>query len=137
MLSSIDSLAEIIEGDVLVTRNPCTHPGDIRLLKCVDVPELRYCFNVVVFSSMGERPQPNMMSGGDLDGDVYFIAWDKELLSFIDPKNINEPADYSKSDIIKEKPDSEELSDYFVFYLQRDVLGVVSTLWMMLTDYYG
>ena len=55
-ISSIDSFSEIIDGDVLVTRNPCTHPGDIRLLKCVDKPELRYLFNVVVFSSKGERP---------------------------------------------------------------------------------
>ena len=56
IISSIDSFSEIIEGNVLVTRNPCTHPGDIRLLKCVDKPELRYLFNVVVFSNKGERP---------------------------------------------------------------------------------
>lgn len=56
IMSSIDSMAEIIEGEVLVTRNPCSHPGDIRMLRCVDNPELRYLFNVVVFSSKGERP---------------------------------------------------------------------------------
>ena len=56
IINSIDSLTEIIEGDVLVTRNPATHPGDIRMLKCVDKPQLRYLFNVVVFSSKGERP---------------------------------------------------------------------------------
>lgn len=97
-------MSELIEGEVLVTRNPCTHPGDIRLLQCVNRPELRYLFNVVVFSSKGERPQCNMMSGGDLDGDVYFVAWDKELLSYLKKENINEPADYSKSLLIKEKP---------------------------------
>lgn len=78
-----------------------------------------------------------MMSGGDLDGDVYFIAWDKEMISYIKPENIKEPADYSKSELIKEKPDSDDLADYFVFYLQRDVLGTVSNLWLQLADYYG
>lgn len=56
ILSSIDSIAEIIEGKVLVTRNPCTNPGDIRILNCVNRPQLRYLFNVVVFSSKGDRP---------------------------------------------------------------------------------
>ena len=57
------------------------------------------------------------MSGGDLDGDVYFVTWDKELISYIKPENLYEPADYSKSELVKEKPDGEELSDYFTFYL--------------------
>lgn len=112
---------EIITDEVLVSRNPCTHPGDIRLLTCVDKPELRYLFNVVVFSAKGDRPQCNMMSGGDLDGDVYFVTWDKELLSYVSPESIHEPADYSKSQLIKEKPEvinpDDELADYFVFYL--------------------
>lgn len=137
IMSSIDSMAEIIEGEVLVTRNPCSHPGDIRMLRCVDNPELRYLFNVVVFSSKGERPQCNMMSGGDLDGDVYFVTWDKELISYINPSEIHEPADYSKNELIKEKPDSDDLADYFVFYLQRDVLGTVSNLWITLSDKLG
>lgn len=77
------------------------------------------------------------MSGGDLDGDVYFVTWDKELLSYIDPMEIKEPADYSKSELIKERPDSEELPDYFTFYLQRDVLGTVSNLWLRLCDKLG
>ena len=47
---------DIIESNVLVSRNPCVHPGDVRLLKGVDKPELRYLFNVVVFSSKGYRP---------------------------------------------------------------------------------
>jgi len=107
------------------------------MLRCVDKPELRYLFNVVVFSSKGNRPQCNMMSGGDLDGDVYFVTWDKELLSYVKLENIKEPADYSKSELIKEKPDSEDLADYFTFYLQRDVLGIVSNLWLNLCDKYG
>ena len=40
----------IIKGKVVATKSPCTHPGDTRLLMCVDKPELRYLTNVVVFS---------------------------------------------------------------------------------------
>ena len=85
IINEIQSISQIIDGNVLVTRNPCTHPGDIRLLKAVNKPQLQYLFNVVVFSAKGERPVCNMMSGGDLDGDVYFITWDKELLSYVFP----------------------------------------------------
>jgi hypothetical protein len=48
--------SKVIVGDVLVTKNPCSHPGDIRKVKAVDVPELRHLQNVVVFSTAGERP---------------------------------------------------------------------------------
>ena len=75
-----DGLPQIITGNSLVTRNPCTHPGDIRKLKCVDRPELRHLYNVVVFSSKGFRPQQDKMSGGDLDGDQFMVCWDKKLL---------------------------------------------------------
>ncbi len=64
----------------MITRNPCTHPGDIRVLTGVDRPEFAHLTNVVVFSSKGFRPVCNMMAGGDLDGDVYFVCWDKKLM---------------------------------------------------------
>ncbi len=60
-----------------MSRNPVTHPGDIRMLNAVNIPELSHLFNVIVFSSKGERPQCNMMAGGDLDGDVYFVCWEQ------------------------------------------------------------
>ena len=31
----------------------------------------------------------------------------------------------------------DELADYFVFYLQRDVLGVISNIWLQLCEHYG
>lgn len=70
---------KIIEGKLIVSRNPCTHPGDVRLLKGVNRPEFHHLNNVVVFPSTGERPLCNMMSGGDLDGDVYFVTWNKVI----------------------------------------------------------
>lgn len=29
----------VITGNILVSRNPCTHPGDLRILKAVDKSE--------------------------------------------------------------------------------------------------
>lgn len=78
----------ILQGKVVVSRNPCTHPGDIRLLDAVNRPELQHLVNVIVFPSTGERPLCNMMSGGDLDGDVYFVCWDQRITSHITSKSI-------------------------------------------------
>ena len=47
---------KIITGDVLVTKNPCSHPGDVRKLVAVDIKELHHLYNVVVFSTKGSRP---------------------------------------------------------------------------------
>ena len=80
-MSPEDSIPQVLTGGLLVTRNPCLNPGDLRLLKGVDHPQLRHLYNVVVFSSKGERPTCNKMSGGDLDGDVYFVSWDEDLIS--------------------------------------------------------
>jgi hypothetical protein len=76
---------------VVVGRCPSLHPGDLRVLNVFNVPALEHLVDVVVFSSRGNRPQPNMMSGGDLDGDIFFIIWDPELI----PKEEYPPAKYS------------------------------------------
>ncbi len=49
-------------------------------MKAVDVPELRYLYNVVIFSSIGQRPDQHKLSCGDLDGDTYSVMWDKEMV---------------------------------------------------------
>jgi RNA-dependent RNA polymerase len=76
---------KLITGDVLITKNPCGHRGDIRQAKAIGkshpaYEKLRHLVNVIVFPCRGSRPLQNMMSGGDLDGDVYMIMWDKDLV---------------------------------------------------------
>lgn len=61
---------------MLVTRSPCVHPGDIRILNAIsaaEVPKLKGMINVIVFSKKGDRPDFNKMGSGDLDGDIYWI----------------------------------------------------------------
>jgi len=48
-----DEDTEVLDSFCVVTRNPCTHPGDIRLLRAVNRPALAHLFNVIVFSSKG------------------------------------------------------------------------------------
>jgi hypothetical protein len=59
----------LINTEVLVTRNPCLHPGDLQKFKVVDVPEFSHLVDCIVFPTCGARPSADLMSGGDLDGD--------------------------------------------------------------------
>ena len=72
--------AEIIVGTVVMAKNPCLHPGDVRILEAVDVPELHHLVDCLVFPQKGERPHANEASGSDLDGDIYFVTWDENLV---------------------------------------------------------
>lgn len=80
----------VITGKVVVTRSPCLHPGDVRLLKAVDKQELSHLVNVIVFSSKGSVPEQNEMAGGDLDGDIYQIIWEKEIVNYLAPAKFYE-----------------------------------------------
>ena len=83
----------IIEGDVIIYRNPCLHPGDVRRVTAVNRPELHQWKNVVLLpvyntaSSLAAE-----CSGGDLDGDAFAVIWDRR---FIPPQGkVQPPLDY-------------------------------------------
>jgi RNA-dependent RNA polymerase len=78
--SANKSEQKIVVGTVVVAKNPCLHPGDVRILEAVDVPELHHLVDCLVFPKTGERPHPNEASGSDLDGDLYFVTWDEKLV---------------------------------------------------------
>ncbi|KAJ7387488.1 hypothetical protein OS493_000818 [Desmophyllum pertusum] len=75
----------------VVTRNPCYHPGDVRVLKLTDKKQwyenLRDC---LVLPVKGPRPHAFECSGGNLGGDKFFVSWDKNLIPSVKEK----PCDY-------------------------------------------
>ncbi|KAL3207766.1 hypothetical protein MRX96_039534 [Rhipicephalus microplus] len=67
-------------GDVIVTKNPCMHPGDLRKLTAVNVPQLHHVRDCIVFPVKGDRPHPEEMAGSDLDGDEDSVLWYADLI---------------------------------------------------------
>ncbi|GMJ11104.1 SUPPRESSOR OF GENE SILENCING 2, RNA-dependent RNA polymerase 6, SILENCING DEFECTIVE 1 [Hibiscus trionum] len=71
---------QVIKGLVVMAKNPCLHPGDVRILEAVDAPGLHHLYDCLVFPQKGERPHTNEASGSDLDGDLYFVTWEELLI---------------------------------------------------------
>ena len=116
---------KIIKGTCIIARNPSLHPGDIRVVRAVDVPELRHLRDVLVLPQTGDRDLSSMCSGGDLDGDDYIISWDKNLI----PPIINyEPMNYdSPPQTILERPvNTDDMISFFVAYMKNDRLGHIA-----------
>ncbi|KAJ6450386.1 RNA-directed RNA polymerase [Mycena sanguinolenta] len=105
-----------IHADVLVVRNPCLHPGDCLKLRAVHRPELSHLVDCIVFAGVakpGHKAAPSMSSGGDLDGDRYFVCWDPDLV----PSTVSESYDYPPN---REPPPKSvtrmDLANHFASY---------------------
>ncbi|MCL7041819.1 hypothetical protein MKW94_008878 [Papaver nudicaule] len=124
----------IVVGKVVVTKNPCLHPGDIRVLDAVYEPllEAKGLTDCLVFPQKGERPHPNECSGGDLDGDLYFVCWDENLI----PMRNDTPMDYiaRRPRIMDHDVTLEEIQKFFVDYMINDTLGMISTAHLVHAD---
>ncbi|KAK9278022.1 hypothetical protein L1049_027579 [Liquidambar formosana] len=124
----------IVIGKVVVTKNPCLHPGDIRVLEAVYevVLEEKGLVDCLVFPQKGVRPHPNECSGGDLDGDLFFISWDKDLI----PCQEESPMDYTgrRPRLMDHDVTLEEIQKFFVDYMINDTLGAISTAHLVHAD---
>jgi len=149
------SSSGVIEGNILVTKNPCLHPGDIKILRAVSLKSqnfnnpnnfnnnpLYHMINVIVFSSKGERPVQNEISGGDLDGDSYFVSWNRDLLKSIklkniasmeDPKNESEKSKLEK-EIVKQEIKMKDIVNSYIEYMKNDTIAMIANYHIMLAD---
>ena len=134
----------ILNQKCTIAKCPCLHPGDVRILDfkkyIKNEPETeKYKIfekyeNVLIFPSRGKRPHPNECSGSDLDGDNYFVFYDKDLI--LNEKYVSEPMNYTfnlnpqKKDNIKIK----DVIEYFAEYTNLNNLGIIGDAHLALCD---
>jgi RNA-dependent RNA polymerase len=120
-----DGSYRVLEGTCILARNPSLHPGDVRVVKAVDKPELRHLKNVVVLPQTGDRDLASMCSGGDLDGDDYLVIWDPTLI----PKEWNHPPmDFTpiRPATLRRDVEVKDITAFFVQYMKNDHLPTIA-----------
>ncbi|KAF2741259.1 RdRP-domain-containing protein [Polyplosphaeria fusca] len=126
---------KVIQGICVIARNPSLHPGDLRVVRAVDVPALHHLKNVLVLPQTGDRDLANMCSGGDLDGDDYLVMWDQDFI----PGSINEvPMDFTPPDPSQEQADTittDDIAEFFVAYMKNDSLARIALAHLAQADY--
>ncbi|CAM6085238.1 unnamed protein product [Calypogeia fissa] len=122
----------VVTGPVVVAKNPCLHPGDVRVLLAVDTPELHHMVDCVVFPQRGRRPHPNECSGSNLDGDLYFTSWDQLLV----PSQTDEPMHYDVPQItlLPRPVNIGDIQEFFVEYMKSDALGLIANAHVVHAD---
>ncbi|CAD8165052.1 unnamed protein product [Paramecium pentaurelia] len=141
---------ENIQGEVLVTRNPCLHPGDIKKLNALSTQEILkrnngknpygQLINCLIFPASGNS-LPCQIAGGDLDGDLYFICWDNRLLppelvkSMVYDNMKQNQVQYKKIDFrennqkfhenVDKNFDMKSMFDFLYLYLNSETLGLI------------
>ncbi|XP_062593720.1 uncharacterized protein LOC134255214 isoform X2 [Saccostrea cucullata] len=123
---------QMVLGKVVVTKNPCFHPGDVRIFEAVNNPHLRHMVDCIVFPQLGLRPHPDEMSGSDLDGDEYFVCWDERFHGIEN----QDPMDFQKAK--KTYLDSDvqltHIVDFLANYIKNDNLGIIANAHLALAD---
>lgn len=138
----------VVTGPVLMYRNPCLHPGDLRIVNAVDCAStLGHLINVVVLpASCKEKfSLAQACSGGDLDGDMFSLIWDKKLVppkslehAFLDYDCVASAAAATSSatgtDGNSQTQAMKTLSDFYVRVISNESLGRVAHLHLALCD---
>lgn len=125
---------------VAVTRSPALHPGDIQIAHHVMPPPsspLHKLVNCIVFSARGQRDLPSQLSGGDLDGDIYNIIWDPQVVYRGDNvRNTFEPANYARPvpQNIGRTVGIDDMTQFFIDFMKTDHLGLIAVRHMILAD---
>lgn len=131
-----------LEGRVLVFRNPSVLPSDIRILnarKQTVSPRIKQLYrNCLVIPSKGSLSHAQECSGGDLDGDLYYIIWDQNLI----PKSLAVPGE-KMMEVETEVPtfirrnSIEDMVQFFCDYVSTNQLGMIANAHLATADRFG
>ena len=82
------------------------------------------------------------MSGGDLDGDVYFVIWEESIVDSLKSgpdgqDKIAHPAIYVKHKEDKIDKTMTKIEDHIKIFFDKDNLGYLSNLHLALCDQMG
>ncbi|XP_054822404.1 RNA-dependent RNA polymerase 6 [Prosopis cineraria] len=116
---------QVVKGFVVIAKNPCLHPGDVRILEAVDAPGLHHLHDCLVFPQKGDRPHTNEASGSDLDGDLYFVTWDENLIP--PSKRSWTPMEYisQESKLLSRQVTTRDITEFFVRNMVTENLGAI------------
>lgn len=132
-------------GPVVVTKNPCMHPGDVRKFEAVDVKDLHHICDCIVFPAKGPRPHPDEMAGSDLDGDEYHVMWFEDFIFSRENEAAmhyairkNEP-DKDKTESEEEKYEDKKIMpedemDHLCNYIVHDNVGLIANAHLVFAD---
>ena len=96
----------------------------------------------LVLSTNGNRSAADMMSGGDFDGDMAWVSWNKTLLDQVrncTPMNhVNSKSSSAAENILFFKSKPEDHLEYAYHYRYHQIhLGKLSNMLTISTDFYG
>ncbi|KAK3368687.1 RNA dependent RNA polymerase-domain-containing protein [Podospora didyma] len=106
--SNETSYTLLADCDVLVARSPAHFVSDVQKVKAVFKSELHALKDVIVFSSKGNVPLADKLSGGDYDGDVAWVCWDPDIVSSFMNADVPAQPDFSGY-MTKDKTTFEDL----------------------------
>ncbi|CAF1415336.1 unnamed protein product [Rotaria sordida] len=121
---------------VVVTKNPCYHPGDIRTFTAVNYEELKHLKDVTVFSQQGDCPASHQISGSDLDDDEYAVIWHEDLVPLQTSNAIPYNYDSQQSPpLVLDRPvKRDDINDVVLQIAESDYLGRLSNLHLAYAD---
>ncbi|KAJ6638405.1 RNA-dependent RNA polymerase 1, partial [Pseudolycoriella hygida] len=134
-----------LDGKVVVFRNPCVLPSDLRVLIArsgASVSHLKKLYqNCLVIPSHGPDSHARECAGGDLDGDLYYVIWDERMI----PKCLKVPGEKIvevATEVLKpskhgSSDDMTEMLNFYCDYVSNNRLGVIANAHLAVSDAWG